>query len=112
MYGDAQQLGWVVTNLVGNAIRHAPGGVVTVRGRVGGGEARIEVEDTGPGVPAEAAGRIFEPFVQVDTEAARPGSAGLGLAIARRVVEAHGGRIWAEPHPGRGLFVFTLPALD
>ena len=108
--GDAQQFGWVLTNLVGNAIRHAPPGTaVTVRGRHDEGSVRVEVEDEGPGVPAEAAKRIFDPFVQVGTGEHRPGSAGLGLSIARRVVEAHGGRIWADPHPGRGLFVFTLP---
>jgi NtrC-family two-component system sensor histidine kinase KinB len=116
LWADPEQLGWVVTNLAGNALRHTPrGGRVTVRldgapheGDGAGGALRLTVEDTGPGVPAEAAERIFEPFVQLDGAEARPGSAGLGLAIARRAVEAHGGRIHAEPGPG-GRFVVMWP---
>ena len=111
--GDAERLGWVLANLLGNAIRHTPpGGTVTLRACVEEGNVRVEVEDSGPGVPAEDAHRIFDPFVQLDGEEARPGSAGLGLAISRRVVEAHGGWIWTEPRPSGGLFAFTLPVED
>ena len=106
--GDARQLAWVASNLVGNALRHAPEhGHVTVRVSPADDGVRVAVEDDGPGVPAGSTETIFEPFVQAGGTT-RPGGAGLGLAIARRVVQAHGGRIWAEPGPG-GRFTFTLP---
>jgi NtrC-family two-component system sensor histidine kinase KinB len=107
--GDARQLAWVASNLIGNALRHSPdGGTVRVRARAGVGEVTVEVEDDGPGVPPEAAESIFEPFVQGGGPT-RPGGVGLGLAIARRVVRAHGGRIWAESRREGGFFAFTLP---
>ena len=66
----------------------------------------IAVADTGPGLAPEAAGRLFEPFVST-----KPGGMGVGLSICRTIVEAHGGRLWAEPNPGGGtVFRFTLPA--
>jgi signal transduction histidine kinase len=107
--GDARQLSWVASNLIGNALRHSPdGGTVHVRARPGVGAVTVTVEDDGPGVPPEAAESIFEPFVQGGGPT-RPGGVGLGLAIARRVVRAHGGRIWAESRPSGGFFAFTLP---
>jgi len=104
--GDARQLAWVASNLIGNALRHSPdAGHVRVRARAQSGAVRVTVEDEGPGVPTDAAETIFEPFVQ----GGRPGGVGLGLAIARRVVRAHGGRIWAESRRSGGYFAFTLP---
>jgi signal transduction histidine kinase len=72
---------------------------------------RVDVADRGPGVPAEDAERIFEPFYRVPGETSRSvKGTGLGLAVSRSIVEAHGGRLWYEPNPGGGaLFRFTLP---
>ena len=100
----------VLFNLVTNALRHTPAdGTVAVRLARRGQDAVVEVEDTGPGLAQEALGRMFERFWRADR--ARSGSGmGLGLAIARGLVEAHGGRIWAENRPQGGARVsFTLP---
>ena len=102
--GDADALAMAVSNLVANAVRHARGRVtVRVRGDAAG--SRLAVEDDGPGLPAEAVDRAFAPLVQLGGDG---GAAGLGLAIVRRVAEAHGGQAWAEPGPG-GRFVLSLP---
>ena len=77
------------------------------------GGLRIEVEDTGPGIPSEEHERIFVEFQQVPVAVAtsRPEGAGLGLTLARRFVEMHGGRLWVESEVGRGsTFIVTLPA--
>jgi signal transduction histidine kinase len=100
----------VLLNLLANALRHTPAdGSVAVLVRPGGDEVRITVEDTGVGLEDGAETRMFERFWRGD-RARAGGHAGLGLAIARGIVEAHGGRIWAEPRPGGGASVsFTLP---
>jgi len=96
-----------LVNLLENALRHGgSAGVVTVRARLEAGQALVEVLDDGPGFPARDAERLFDKFYRA---AGGPG-AGLGLAIARAIVTAHGGRIWAEPLAPRGAaFRFTLP---
>ncbi len=109
---DPQRIAQVLGNLVSNALRHTPpGGVVTLAVRAGPSEALFEVLDTGTGIAPEDLPRIFDRFYRADPSRARAsGGAGLGLAIARRIVEAHGGRIWAESTPGQGTTVrFTLP---
>jgi signal transduction histidine kinase len=101
----------VLSNLVTNALRHTPSdGSVAVRVERRASDLLLRVEDSGEGLPPEAAGRMFERFWRADR--ARSGSgAGLGLAIARGLVEAHGGRIWAENRPQGGACVsFTVPA--
>jgi len=111
--GDADRLVQVVTNLLVNAVRVSPQGAqVTVTCRVDDLRARIEVRDHGPGVTQGQLDEIFEPFVQFDMPGQRrTGSAGLGLAIARGIVEAHGGRIGAKPATGGGsTFEVSLPA--
>ncbi len=109
---DGPRVTRVLLNLVQNAIRHTPAdGSVTVRAVLQGAVVRLEVRDTGEGIPAEELPRVFERFYRGDPARSREAGGGLGLAIARGIVEAHGGRIWAESAPGRGsCFAFTLPA--
>jgi signal transduction histidine kinase len=109
---DEQQLTWVVTNLVSNALKYTDaGGTVTVRAREDHGVLLVEVEDTGVGIAPEHLQTIFDKFVQVKRATdATPGSVGLGLAIAKEIVELYGGRIWASSAPGKGsTFSFELP---
>ena len=102
---DYVQVDRVLTNLLENAFRHTPSGTeVCITAAEEDGVVRVTVADTGPGVPPDALGRLFERFAG---SVARPG---LGLAVVKGLVEAHGGRAWAEPRPGGGLAVrFTLP---
>jgi signal transduction histidine kinase len=93
---DAEKLQRVLFNLIQNAIRHTPAdGSVTVRARALGKGVEVEVDDEGEGIAAADAGRVFEPFYRGDAARGEEG-AGLGLAIAKAIVEAHGGRIWLE----------------
>lgn len=110
--GDGQQLSWVIANLVNNAMRFtSSGGRVHVSATEEKEHVKISVVDTGKGIPADAQDTIFEKFIQIKPPTATtPGSVGLGLAIAREVVEAHGGRIWVESELGKGsTFSFTIP---
>lgn len=107
---DPERIAIVLANLLGNATRHAPaGGRIEARAARTGRTVRFEVQDSGPGIAPEYVDRIFERFFQVPGQKA--GSIGLGLYIAREVVEAHGGRMGVDTAPGRGsTFWFTLPA--
>jgi signal transduction histidine kinase len=110
--GDVDRLVQVVTNLLVNAIHVSPRGQpVTVTCGANGSYAEIAVRDHGPGIPQGQLDEIFEPFVQFDSPGApRTGGAGLGLAIARGIVEAHGGHIQAWPAPNEGsIFEVSLP---
>lgn len=112
LHADEQQISWVITNLVTNALKYTPsGGTVTVCGRRDEDGLRLEVRDTGVGIPREFLSRIFDKFVQVKHPAdPTPGSVGLGLAIAREIVQMCGGRIWVESEVGKGsTFMFVLP---
>ena len=106
---DADRLGQVLQNLLGNALKHAPaGGRVEVRVETDGAEARVSVRDEGPGIAPEHLPHLFERFYRADATGA--GGLGLGLYISRMLVEAHGGRIWAESEPGAGsTFTVALP---
>jgi two-component system phosphate regulon sensor histidine kinase PhoR len=108
---DWDMAGRVLSNLLHNALKFTPaGGQVRLSARGEGDNVLVSVSDTGPGIPPEAASRIFERFYKLDRARGQAGT-GLGLAIARHIVEGHGGRIWAESKPGRGaVFHFTLPA--
>lgn len=110
LYGDPDRLRQVVTNLVDNAHRHAPGTPVVVRARAGpSGGVRLEVEDRGPGLEPGEAERVFDRFARSDRSRSVTG-AGLGLAIARSIVELHGGAIRAEPAAPKGCrMVVELP---
>jgi signal transduction histidine kinase len=110
--GDADLIKQVLLNLVDNAITHTPpGGQVELSLTVMDGEARLAVRDSGPGIAPEEVERIFERFYRLDrARARRTGGAGLGLAIARWIVEAHGGRIGVETKLGQGsTFIVALP---
>ena len=110
---DADRIGQVLGNLLENAIRHtSPGGTVTLTAAGNGGGARFTVADTGEGIAAEHLPHVFERFYRVDTARDRGhGGSGIGLAIARALVEAHGGTIAAHSDgAGRGSrFVVDLP---
>jgi signal transduction histidine kinase len=99
----------VLSNLVGNALKFTPaGGTVTVTAEAAGESVAFHVADTGEGIAPEHLPRLFDRFWQAE-RGDRKGL-GLGLAIAKGIVEAHGGRIWAESVPGQGsTFSFTLP---
>jgi two-component system sensor histidine kinase BaeS len=107
---NPESLGRVVRNLIDNALRHAPPGTEVVV-EVGDGEvATLVVRDEGPGFPPGFLDEAFSPFTRADRSRSRQtGGAGLGLAIAKGFVEAHGGRIWAEEGPG-GTVGFGIPA--
>jgi two-component system, NtrC family, sensor histidine kinase KinB len=111
---DSHQLNWVVTNLLSNALRWTEtGGKVQLIAREEKQVLFVTVADTGHGIPQENLETIFDKFVQLKSSTeTTPGSVGLGLAIAREVVEAHGGRIWVESQVGVGsTFFFTLPTV-
>jgi signal transduction histidine kinase len=105
-WADPPLLARILDNLVANALKFTPaGGVVRVGVEARDSVLSVTVSDTGPGIPGDLEGRLFEKFASGD----RSGS-GLGLAFCRLAVEAQGGRIWAESRPGQGAaFTFTLP---
>jgi signal transduction histidine kinase len=109
---DPERIGQVLRNLLSNAITHTPeGGAVTVGADAGTTSVRVSVRDTGVGIAEKDLPYIFERFYRADKSRSRStGGAGLGLAIARYLVEAHGGQITVESEPGVGsTFSFTLP---
>ena len=109
---DQSQIGRVISNLVINAVNATPsGGQISVSAHRLDHQVAISVTDTGRGIPREYLPRIFTRFVQVP--GAATGSAGLGLAISQRIVEAHGGQITVHSELGRGAtFTFTLPVAE
>src|SRR5690606_6980068 len=110
---DPARVHRVLTNLIANSLRFTPRGGRVVLSAASGDPCEVvfTVADTGPGIPARDQPHVFRHFWQAAPHA-RAG-AGLGLAIARSIVEAHGGRIWVESEPGNGCsFFFTLPTLQ
>ncbi len=111
--GDPVKLSWMVSNLIGNALRYTPsGGKIEIVARPRNHTVILEVADSGPGIAPEIRDYIFERFAQYAANGGGAGSAGLGLAIVRDIVEAHGGRIFVESNGDRGSrFVVELPAM-
>jgi PAS domain S-box-containing protein len=114
LYGDRTRLAQVLSNLLNNAAKYTPaGGRIEVGARREGAEVVIEVSDTGIGIPQEMLAEVFEMFTQVaSAQTHRQGGLGIGLTLVRRLVELHGGRVWAESAGlGQGsTFVVHLPA--
>ena len=117
---DAEKVERIVLNLVDNAIKFTPsGGRVTVQAHQPGecgveaGMVRVDVSDTGPGIPDDYKDRLFDRFAQVDGQRGRRRGTGLGLTFCRLAIEAHGGRIWVEDNPkGGAIFSFSLPVAE
>jgi PAS domain S-box-containing protein len=112
LWADSDRIIQVLTNLISNAVKFSPeGGTVRLQAENQEGEILFQVSDEGRGIPSHKQGAIFDRFQQVDVSDARVKvGAGLGLAISRKIVEEHGGRIWVESASGQGsTFFFTLP---
>lgn len=112
---DSDKIRRVLVNLIHNAIKWSPPGeTISISARPEGDEVLFSVFDNGPGVPDEFTERIFERFYQVDSSRSMSEGTGLGLAICKHIIEAHGGRIWAEGNSRQrgGRFFFTVPAAE
>jgi signal transduction histidine kinase len=110
--GDEVKLSIALSNLIKNALQFTEaGGHVTVKIQEASGYFKVSVIDDGIGIPARDLPRVFERFFQVETHLTRHyGGMGLGLSVAKAMVELHGGRIWAESEEGKGsVFTFILP---
>jgi PAS domain S-box-containing protein len=115
VHADPSPVGLIVSNLISNALKYSPPETpVEITVAVGGEGSIVSVHDHGNGIPASERERIFERFYQIESAHTRSnGGAGLGLYIARRLVEAMGGRLWVDSEPGRGsTFSFSLPLSD
>lgn len=112
---DSRRIGEVLRNLLENAVAHTgKGGSITIKAKQRDNWLEVSVADTGEGIPAEELPNIFERFYRVDKSRARAtGGSGLGLTIAKRLVEAHGGKIEVQSEPGKGSrFAFTVPIAE
>ena len=109
--GDERKAKQVLLNLLSNAIKFTPeGDRIDVRPRVNEGQVEVSVADTGVGIAPEDQETVFEEFRQVGTADRKVEGTGLGLALSRKFIELHGGRIWVESQVGEGsAFTFTLP---
>jgi signal transduction histidine kinase len=112
MRADERKVRQVALNLLSNAIKFTPeGGRIEVTAVRGAERAEVSVSDTGVGIAPEDQEKVFEEFRQVGTADKKVEGTGLGLALSRKFIELHGGRIWVESEIGRGsTFTFTLPA--
>jgi signal transduction histidine kinase len=112
---DSRRISQVLRNLLENAVAHtAKGGAITVTAKQQDNQVEVGIADTGEGIPVEELPNIFERFYRVDKARARAtGGSGLGLTIAKHLVEAHGGKIEVQSEPGKGSrFSFVVPILE
>jgi signal transduction histidine kinase len=111
IHGDGQRLEQVLLNLLNNAAKFTPeGGNILVRVRKEDTSLVVEVQDNGIGIAREEQSQLFKPYSRLSSDRQRHPGLGLGLALAKQVVELHGGRIWVESEPGKGsTFSFSLP---
>jgi len=111
IHGDGQRLEQVMLNLMTNATKFTPkGGDITLRARKRDTELIIEVQDTGIGIAKDEQSRLFKPYSRLHADRQHHPGLGLGLALAKQVVELHGGKIWVESEQGKGsTFSFSLP---
>ena len=109
--GDGPRLEQTVFNLMTNASKFTPqGGSIVLRARKQEADIVIEVQDSGIGISSEEQARLFKPYSRINADRQRHPGLGLGLALAKQVVELHGGKIWVESEPGKGsTFAFSLP---
>ncbi|MFW6001283.1 MAG: ATP-binding protein [Halanaerobium sp.] len=109
-WADPSKISWVISNLVGNALRYADQGNIEVSSEVRGSRILVSVEDNGPGIPPEYQHKIFEKFVRAGNDKEEKSGTGLGLAISKEIIKAHNGRIWVDSEEGEGSkFSFYIP---
>lgn len=109
--GDRHLLSQAIANLLDNALKYTPAGSVALSAHRDGETARVEVRDTGPGVPSERREAVFDRFVRLEGSRSTPGN-GLGLSLVRAVAKLHGGEVWLEDNNPGLRAVFTLPMAD
>lgn len=110
IFADENRIHQVITNLVSNAIKYSPSGIVRINGQVRPDQVIICVSDQGPGIDPNDIPHIFDRFYRSPATARKTGGAGLGLYLARSIVESHGGRMWVDPKPNEGARIcFSLP---
>jgi signal transduction histidine kinase len=109
--GDERRIAQVLLNLVGNAIKFADTGEIVIKATASDGSFTVTVSDAGPGIAVADQARIFDEFQQADNSSTRrKGGTGLGLSVAKRIIELHNGRIWVSSTPGEGsTFGFAIP---
>lgn len=114
IYADFERITWVMNNLLGNAVKYTKAGdFITIRAKVQKKWMEVSVKDTGDGIPSEYLPRIFDKFVQVNGRDIEVRGSGLGLAVAKEIITAHQGRIWARSEQDAGsTFTFTLPLFE
>lgn len=107
---DETRISQVISNLVSNAIKYSSGGEIRISGQVRPEQVIVTVSDQGPGIDPSDIPYIFDRFYRSDQAVRKTKGAGLGLYLAKAIVEAHGGRMWVDPQPGNGARIcFSLP---